>query len=217
LPVWEKQRIAFESLERTSWAEAEFERMIDEVESERSPESWLRLSGLNRLNRRSLAVARELFNWRESCGAELDQPVRRVLRDDLLIDVAKRQPKSEHELLATRDMNRRNFRRHAATMVECVRRALALNEDDCPRQLLAIALANRCAQMNVSPSLVGTGNELKHLVRWHVFGERDGEPPRLSQGWRAELCGDLLTDVLDGKVKIRVADAGSDHPLVFEE
>jgi len=35
-------------------------------------------------------------------------------------------------------------------------------------------------------------------------------------GWRAEVCGDLLTDVLDGKISMRVADLESDHPLHFE-
>jgi ribonuclease D len=30
------------------------------------------------------------------------------------------------------------------------------------------------------------------------------------------VCGDLLTDVLAGKIALRVADPQSDHPLVFE-
>ncbi len=58
--------------------------------------------------------------------------------------------------------------------------------------------------------------DLRHLVRWHAYGEKEGEPPRLTQGWRAEVCGDLLTDVLNGKISLRVADPQSDHPLVFE-
>jgi ribonuclease D len=64
--------------------------------------------------------------------------------------------------------------------------------------------------------LIGTTADLKHLVRWQVYGDREGGPPRLSQGWRAEVCGDLLTDVLAGRVSLRVADPQSDHPLLFE-
>ena len=82
-------------------------------------------------------------------------------------------------------------------------------------QLLAIALANRCAELDVAVSLVGTSEELKSLVRWHVHGDRDGEPPRLCTGWRAEVCGDLLTDVLDGKISLRVSP-DRDTPLMFE-
>ena len=82
-------------------------------------------------------------------------------------------------------------------------------------QLLAIALANRCAELDVAVALVGTSDELKTLVRWHVHGEQGGDTPRLCTGWRAEVCGDLLTDVLDGKISLRVTPDG-DTPLVFE-
>ena len=46
--------------------------------------------------------------------------------------------------------------------------------------------------------------------------EKNGDLPKLARGWRADLCGDLLTDVMDGKIAMRVADPNSDHPLVFE-
>ena len=82
-------------------------------------------------------------------------------------------------------------------------------------QRLAIALANRCAERDVAVSLVGTSDELKTVVRWHVHGDREGGPPGLCTGWRAEVCGDLLTDVLDGKISLRVTPEG-DTPLVFE-
>jgi ribonuclease D len=38
----------------------------------------------------------------------------------------------------------------------------------------------------------------------------------LTQGWRAEVCGDLLTDVLDGRIALRVNDPKAEYPLVFE-
>jgi ribonuclease D len=231
LAIHQRQSQSLESLGRQGWAEAEFERMIDEVEAERGEESWRRLSGVNRLDRTGLAVARAVYRWRDRCGEELDQPVRRVLRDDLLIDLAKRKPKTAQEVLATRDMTRRNFKCHAEALAATVREVLAGSEQDYPErtrrrgeihdddhvlgQLLAIALANRCAELDVAVSLVGTSDELKTLVRWHVHGDREGGPPRLCTGWRAEVCGDLLTDVLDGKISLRVTPEG-DTPLVFE-
>lgn len=232
LGIHAKQVESLGSQGRQEWAVSEFARMIDEVEAERSEESWWRLSGLNKLDRTSLAVARALYGWRNRCAEELDQPVRRVLRDDLLIDLSKRQPQSGEDVLATRDMNRRNFRRHVDAVAATIREALALPEDEYPErprrggelhddehvlgQLLAMALANRCAELNVATSLVGTSAELKRLIRWHVYGERDGGTPRLCTGWRAEVCGNLLTDVLDGKISVRVGRSGSETPLVFD-
>ena len=94
-------------------------------------------------------------------------------------------------------------------------RAIGLNDDPVIGKLLALSLANRCVEQNLSAGLVGTSNDLKEFVRWHNGG-RQGDSPRLANGWRGEICGDLLRDVLEGKVSVRVADAKSDHPLVFE-
>ncbi len=81
---------------------------------------------------------------------------------------------------------------------------------------LGLALANRCAEMNVAQPLVGTASDLRHLVRWNVYNDRPGEPPRLTQTWRAEVGRDLLEDILEGRISLRVADPQSDHQLVFE-
>ena len=230
LDVWDRQRKSLENRNRLGWATEEFERLLVDMKAERSGENWVRLSGVKRLNPKQLAVARELYGWREEEADRRDSPIRRVLRDDLLIDLAKRQPQSETELLNSRDMNRSNFRRAAAGIVECVLRALALpksehppkftreksgNEDPVIGKLLALSLANRCAEQDLSAGLVGTSSDLREFVNWHNTG-RNGNRPRLATGWRGEICGDLLSDVLDGKVSVRVGDASSDHPLVFE-
>jgi ribonuclease D len=230
LAIWDRQRQSLADRGRLPWAEAEFQRMVDEVVQERNREGWLRLPGVQSLSPREKTVAKELYAWRDAAGATRDKPPRKILRDDLVIELAKRQPQSEHDLLATRDMNRSDYRRMAGEMLACIAHAATLPEIRLPKirrtdqdqdeqivgQLLSLALSNLCAQEDVAHSLVGTVADLRHLVRWHVFGDQEGDPPRLLQGWRAELCGDLLSDVLDGKISIRVSDPQSDHPLKFE-
>lgn len=230
LQVWNTQRSTLSKRGRLPWAEAEFARMVSEIQEENTRENWRRLPGIMSLNPRELAVVREIYEWREQEGERRDRLVRKVLRDDLIIELARRQPQDQNDLLATRDMNRSDYRRVAVDMLAAISRALALPDNKLPpvirprndqdehvlAQLLSIALANRCAQTEVAMGLVGTNADLKHLVRWHVYAERDGIPPRLTQGWRAEVCGDLLTDVLAGKIALRISDPHSDHPLVFE-
>ena len=233
LPVWERQRAALEALGRLAWAEVEFQRLIDETAEEMSREPWQRVPGVQNLGPRELAAARELARWRDQLAAQRNKPPRRILRDDLLLDIARRRPKTERELMRTRDMTRSNYKRLAGEILDCVRRADDLPEADLPQppvslrrthrpeehvlsQLLGIALSNRCAEINCARQLVGTSADLRELVRWHVFEGQTGSPPRLATGWRAEVCGNLLTDLLDGKVSLRVADPCSDHPLVFE-
>jgi ribonuclease D len=233
LEIQSRQAQALRSQQRSHWADAEFQRLIESVASERSPDAWYRLPGLQRLSPRELAVVRGLYFWRENEGHVRNRPVRKILRDDLLIELGRRKPASEADLLACRDLNRPEYKKAAPELLAVVANAWSLpssqwpapppqNEDDRSHdehvigQLLGLALANRCAELNVAMGLVGKVADLRHLVRWHVYGERTGEPPRLTQSWRAEVCGDLLTDVLDGKITLRVADPQSDHPLVFE-
>lgn len=232
--IWNRQRQSLEDLGRLDWAQTEFDRFVEELSQEVSQENWHRVSGIQRLNRRELAVACELHRWREAEAQQRNRLPRRVLRDDLLIEIARRKPKSVRELMATRDMNRSDYKRIADQLVECVLRGLEIAESDLPKltragksdksseeqvlgKLLAIALANRCAEMNVATQLVGTNQDLRHLVRYHVFGDTSEGQPRLMRGWRAEVCGDLLTNLLDGRTSLRVANPESDHPLVFEE
>ena len=83
-------------------------------------------------------------------------------------------------------------------------------------QFLSLALANRCAELNVAKQLVGSNDDLRQLVRWHLQTDKTNSTPLLASGWRAEVCGKLIEDVLDGRVVIRVAEPASDHPLAFE-
>ncbi len=232
IDVWKKQQASLKRLKRLDWAEAEFTRLVDELETERTDESWRRLGGLQKMRPRQLAVARELFQWREREATSKNQPMRRVLRDDLIVDLALRQPKTAEAVLATRDMNRPSYKKHASELAACITRGLALTESLLPKplptaesssedqilsKLLQIVLANRCAELKVALSLVGTTADLKSLVRSLSKKNSKEPPPRLAQGWRAEVCGDLLADVLNGKVRFRVGDRDSEHPLVFEQ
>jgi ribonuclease D len=232
LAIWEKQRASLARLGRLEWAQAEFERMVDDIAAEHVREAWHRLPKLHKLSPREMAVVRELSLWREAEAARRDRPLRRILRDDLVLELAKRQPKTFDELFATRDMNRGDLRKSAQEILERIERALAIPESELPQpprpagleidsdehvvgQLLGIALLNQCSALNVAKTLVGTSADLRDLVRWHQRGSK-GLPPRLLQGWRASVCGDLLRDVLTGKIALRVADSKSDQPLVFE-
>ncbi|MBX3436759.1 MAG: ribonuclease D [Planctomycetaceae bacterium] len=231
LGIWSRQQESLEKLGRLAWVWDEFARRAAVYAAEDDGERWRRVSGVHKLSRREMALVRELFEWRDREAERRDKPPRTILRDDLLIDLAHRKPRKFEEITATRDMQRRDFRREAAAIWECIQRAMELPDEDCPRKavsphappqedvlgkLLAIALSDRCAELGISQSIVGSMSDLQHLVRWHAFNGREGEPPALLQGWRADVCGNILTDLLDGRVCLRVANVRRDAPLTFD-
>lgn len=233
LDIWETQRRWLQKKNRVAWAEAEFERMVREIQNEERVAPWERISGIYRLPRRELAVAQRLAQWREDEAAQRNRPPRRILRDDLLIDLAKRRPKTLQQALATRDLNRPEYRKRIEDMLAVIEEVSQLPDDQLPRRLrsrreevssdeqvisklLGLALANRCAELDIAQSLVGTNRDLTELVRAVRSGDEDADT-RLLTGWRGEVCGELLRKVLEGRVSFRVSGADAATPLVFEE
>lgn len=233
LDIWDKQQKWLEAHGRLSWAYAEFDRMIDEIQAEERVAPWERIAGIHRLPRRELAVAQRLAQWREEEAAFRNRPPRRILRDDLLIDLAKRRPKTVQQALATRDLNRPEYRKRIEDMLVVIEDVTRLSEDMLPKRvrsrreeassdeqviskLLGLALANRCAELDIAQNLVGTNRDLTELVRAVRSKDKDADT-RLLTGWREEVCGDLLLKVLEGRVRFRVAPDNAATPLVFEE
>jgi len=232
LNIWEAQSHWLLSRKRMGWACAEFDRMCRDVWEDEQLEPWQRQSGVHRLSRRELATLQKLAAWREEEAAARNRPPRRILRDDLLMDLAKRRPATVQQALATRDLNRPEYKRVLPEMIQVIAEAGRIPEDRLPprerqrddassddqiiSRLLGLALSNVCAEQDVAQTLAGTNRDLIELVRYVRCGERS-EVPLLLQGWRGELFGELLRKVLDGRVHFRVAPEGAATPLIFED
>ncbi|MCA9037857.1 MAG: HRDC domain-containing protein [Planctomycetaceae bacterium] len=233
LDIWETQSAWLKKKGRLDWAWAEFDRMINDIQQEERVQPWERLTGIHKLPRRELAAAQRLAQWREEEAAFRNRPARRILRDDLLIDLAKRRPKTAQQALATRDLNRPEYRKRLDDMLAVIEDVNRLSDDQLPKRmknrreetssddqviskLLALALANRCAELEIAQTLVGTNRDLMELVRCVRFHEGEVNA-RLLTGWRGDVCGELLKKVLDGRMSFRVAPADSPTPLLFED
>jgi ribonuclease D len=77
-------------------------------------------------------------------------------------------------------------------------------------------LGSICRAAQLAPSIVGTASDVRDLVAWHMKLWDDAEPPLLARGWRAEVVGRIIEDLLDGKLAIRISDPRNEEPLVFE-
>ena len=219
------------ALDRIDWAEAEFASFTDSIQNRAEDERWRRLPGLHQLNRRGLEVARRLAEWRVEEARRTNRPVRQMLRDDLLVAIAKRQPTSRRDLEALRDFNRPHLMSKSGVFLDAIAEALKLAPEQLPEpatrreegpgltmvvNLLSAALSQCCAQNRVASSIVGTTSDLKDLIRWHVLNRPEGQRPALAQGWRDEVCGESLLDVLSGRVTFRVVDPQADVPVALE-
>src|SRR5690349_10252989 len=77
LPLWEVLAARLEKSQRLSWAREEFERLAANVSPEEPVVAkWRKLRGLGSLDRRRLAMVRELYAWREEMAARTNRPAR---------------------------------------------------------------------------------------------------------------------------------------------
>jgi ribonuclease D len=220
-----------DKLGRLSWLAGEIEAWQTDLEQFETAERWNRVAGISGMSARSLAIVRELWRWREQEAERRDRIPKRILRDDLLVEIAKRQVSDPKRLRAVRGMERGDLQRHLPDLGHCVERALELPDDQLPRfsrgdagpplnllgQFLATALGSICRSAQVAPSLVGTAQDVRDLIAYRLgLNGADAEPPILATGWRAEVVGNLIDELLHGRLSIRITDPLSDHPLVFE-
>lgn len=232
LPLYTTLSGRLREAERTTWLLEETQSWARRLLAPPDPDRWRRVSGIGSLSGRSLAIVRELWLWREREADKRDVPPRRVLRDDLLVEIAKRKSSDPQKIQSIRGFSRGGWRKLVSQIGESVRRGLSGPPVESRRggypemppqlallgQFLTPALTSICRHADVAPSLVGTASDVRDLIAYRLgFGNRHAaSAPALAGGWRADLVGHLIEDLLAGKKSIRIEDARSDHPLAFE-
>jgi ribonuclease D len=229
--LWKTLETRLEDRGRTAWMHEEMLTWMDEVAASFTRKRWRRVSGLNGLKRRELAIARELWHWRDSLAESRDMPPKRVLRDDLIVELCKRKNTDPQQIAAVRGMQRSDLRHILPSIADAIERGLALPDDELPGgerhkapppqlnvlgQFLATAVGGLCRQLEIAPSLVGTASDMRELLAYKLGHGQDDAPPTLTTGWRAEVVGDLIDDLLTGRASLRISDLQSRDPLVID-
>ena len=227
LQIWKGLSERLVRWKRTSWATEEFETFVrHSILDDPSIEKWRKLKGLGGLNRRELAVAREVFVWREQFAARLNRPPRVLLRDDIIIEIARRGSGRQDDLHTLRGLPRGE----GDAIMLAVRRGHELPLDKCPTiserdndaphintlaSLLGVVLSEFCARMKLASNLVATTYDLKSLVRARQPGATLASDSSFISGWRSHEVRPHLDAVLDGKQVIRVSNPGSANPITI--
>lgn len=232
LPLWEHLDAGLASLGRKDWAREEFARLMQSAtpaaEGQLVPaEKWRKLRGLGSLDRKRLAIVRAVYEWREEQAADLNRPPRTIVRDDLLVEIARRNPRHQHDLEVVRGL----ARRFVPPLWQAIEKARNLpaeehpepteREQDPPQMtvlvnVLAASLADHCLRQRLSPSVVASNQDLRLLVRARLQDDpalADGS--LLSRGWRRAHILPQLQAVLDGRRAFRIADVRSETPFAY--
>lgn len=220
LPLAAELRRRLEERGRLSWALEEC-RVLEQPGDVRDPEeAYRRLSRVNQLRPRELAVARELAAWRERTAEAEDRTTSAVVGDVQLLELARRGPADRRGLRDIRGLYGRTVQRRGDEILAAITRgrdapSVRLRDergrsepDDVPLVALGEALVRARAQdADLAYELVAARADLAAIVA-HV--RRGDEEPgvRTLRGWRRELVGGDLLELLRGRRALAVDGGG---------
>ncbi|HEV3321140.1 MAG TPA: ribonuclease D [Solirubrobacteraceae bacterium] len=208
---------------RLQWACEEC-RAVEEASDERDEAAILaRLPRIRGLNAVSQASARELVAWRERTAAAKDRTVQSVLPDAALVELAKRRPTSMRELEQIRGLGQGGLRRSGPELLEAVRAGAERADGtqiplersprggfpdpaDAPLVAFCESLVRaRAREADLAYELIAARADLQAVVAAVRTGSEEPDV-RTLRGWRRELVGAELLELLDGRISLSVRD-----------
>ena len=231
LAIFRKISARLEQTGRTGWLDEEMARFSDPDTYRRDPdESALRLKGSGGLDARGLAIARELVQVRKTLAHQYNRPVRAVVRDHLLVEIAKHAWTNPEQLRKLRGLSLRNSA--LSQLAAGVRRALELPSDQWPTiaasvdetdqeaaisLLVSAVIRSYCARNRIAHQLVASRQAVRDFVRRVLRGQPGDAPLPLETGWRAESVGGVLNRILDGRSALRVRPIDDEPTLCVDD
>jgi ribonuclease D len=219
------------ALGHAAWASEESATLADPRLYAFDPDTQVgRIRGATGLPPRQLAVLRELTIWRDQAARQEDVPPRSLLKDEVLLALAKNPSEELEALSQIRGLPRPVESAHGQDIVNAVRRAFAMPGDQLPvsgqREVLpeeksradglAIAAQAIAAGRQIDPALVASRQEIGELYRLLAEGRKNPELPIL-RGWRREAVGQVLIRLFQGEIKLSLDwKLGSLHSLPDE-
>jgi len=212
---------------RRSWAEDEITRRYGPAATiEPDPQrAYLKVARRGRLSGRQLASLRAVAAWREEEARTRDLPPGWVLKDPSVVEVARRSPQDAAALGRLRGLGNLS----AAAGQRLLEALAGAADAEAPRAarelppglarrvaaasaLGAVLVRARCDGADIAPELVATRAELESFVEAMANGQ---EEHALLSGWRRELVGAELRELVQGNVALAL-EPQSPYVRTFE-
>ncbi|MCZ6836642.1 MAG: HRDC domain-containing protein [Planctomycetota bacterium] len=206
-------------LEHSEWSSGECRSIAEAAMRNHDAESLSRkVKGMHQLRPRKLAVLRSLVLIREGAARQHDVPARSLMKDSVLIDLARNPVSSVQKLDKVPGLSRRVAQAYGAAIVEGTKSALAIPDDELPSRPAFVketpvdqvridalnALSGSLSYARqIAPSLAVNRKDVAQLYLAYRYG-RDLESCRLMLSWRKDMIGQPLVDLLEGRSEVTI-------------
>ena len=217
--IYEILHDELEDLGRSSW-------ITEEIATLTSPENYVnndryslkKIKGVNG-SAHFKNIVLDLLNFRESLAQKLNLPRNHVIKDTMLISIAKKKPETLKDLEDTNIFSSKKelslYYSKILQILHTPKNTVETNIAPLPSNfttindntinkinLLKILLKIKSEELAVSPRLIATPKDLELIVR-------EEEPDVLSlRGWRKEVFGQDAIKLKKGEVALSVGEKG---------
>ena len=221
LPMHDRLSKRLDAMGRAVWAAAECRKFTDPALYERDPRTlYRRIRNGKSLSSQGLAILRELAAWRDDEARQRNRPHGRVLSNEILVDLARRAPRTRDDLQRLRGLPQRELERSTDALLTVVQRGLEVPEADQPQsenrdhrltpseeltvKFLDASLKALCQREKLPASFIANRNDLETLVRRYRKDRLPTEGSPVLEGWRGEMVGRELLAVLEGRLSLHL-------------
>jgi ribonuclease D len=192
---------------RLAWVEEESELVAGVRYANREGELMcLRFKGANKMKPRELAVLEELLRFRDEKAKAADLPAFRILSNDLIRELAEKQPRSNFELVGIHTMSSKLIERLGRGLLQAIAAGLAVPQNQLPQvqsgrrpvldklqdervKRLKVWREAKSAELGLGVGLVANNTLLEALAE-------PGSPQQtLLKRWQREAFGDELAEL----------------------
>ena len=212
--VYERLRTRLIADDRLDWVGEEMAVLSDPNTYRVNPDTaWERLRPRSS-NRRFLGTLRALAAWREREAQRVNIPRQRLLKDEVLLQIAAAAPASAEDLSRIRGITKgfADGRIGAALLAE-VAAAMDVPDELLPDlgsqrdavraspalvSLLKVLLAAKCEEHHVAPRLVASADDIDRLAT------QDTPDVPAAHGWRWTVFGEAAQALKQGRIAMGV-------------
>ena len=213
--VFKELSIRLDKNKRIDWLKDEMEILTNPLTYNLNPnDAWKRIKSRDK-KPRFLAVLRELAGWREEEAQKQNVPRRRIVKDEVLVELANLKPPNDQAIAQTRLSKFLVKSKYKEDILNAIEIGKKTPEADCPKvvqknklevgigsvvELLKVLLKARSEQHNVAVKLIASVNDLQLIA-----SDDEANVPSL-KGWRREIFGEDAIKLKHGELSISISE-----------
>ena len=199
--------------ERKAWLDEELSKLFNDENNFQvaSDKLWQRVKGSTKLTRKKLAIVQSIALWREQLAQKKDKTRRKILSDDIIIQLAIEPPENTNILNQNIDHRTHFNDKEKQQLFETIQTAFTCPENQWPDNQFTIldkqqktllktlqqCVNNRAEKLGISSAVLCSRKELIMLIVSQKQQDKSQQATlNILQGWRLHCLGQHLLETI---------------------